>query len=518
MVESLKAGRREWIGLCVLGLACVLYAMDLTVLHLAVPQISEDLQPTSSQLLWIIDIYGFFVAGSLIIMGNLGDRIGRRRLLMIGGICFAVTSLLAAFSTSSEMLIISRALLGVAGATLAPSTLSLIRTMFRDENQRMVAIGVWISSFSVGAAIGPLVGGVLLEFFWWGSVFLLAIPIMMVLLILGPIVLPEFKDPKARRLDIISAALSLASILSMIYGIKQIAQNGLELQPFLFIVAGIAIGYVFLQRQKKIADPLIDLKLFKRRAFNISLVTFMFGVFLAFGVFLFISQYLQLVLELSPLEAGLWMLPWALAFVVGSQLTPRITRKINPGPIIAGGLVLAAIGFGLLTQIDEQTPFWLLITAFVLSSLGLAPVFTLATDLVVGSAPPERAGSASAMSETAAEMGGALGIAVLGSIGTAIYRNELIDTIPDTIPIDMRDAARETLGGAVHVSEQLSGNLGFMLLDVARQAFLHAMQISILISVGLAVVTACIVIFVLRNSKREQQSEEKSDVTGNDVR
>jgi DHA2 family multidrug resistance protein-like MFS transporter len=356
-----------------------------------------------------------------------------------------------------------------------------------------------------------------LEFFWWGSVFLLAIPIMMVLLILGPIVLPEFKDPKARRLDIISAALSLASILSMIYGIKQIAQNGLELQPFLFIVAGIAIGYVFLQRQKKIADPLIDLKLFKRRAFNISLVTFMFGVFLAFGVFLFISQYLQLVLELSPLEAGLWMLPWALAFVVGSQLTPRITRKINPGPIIAGGLVLAAIGFGLLAQIDEQTPFWLLITAFVLSSLGLAPVFTLATDLVVGSAPPERAGSASAMSETAAEMGGALGIAVLGSIGTAIYRNELIGTIPDTIPMDMRDAARETLGGAVHVSELISGNLGSMLLDAARQAFLHAMQISILISVGLAIGTACIVVFVLRNSKREQQSEEKSDVTGDDI-
>ncbi len=517
MAELLKAGRKEWIGLCVLGLACVLYAMDLTVLHLAIPQISEDLQPTSSQLLWIIDIYGFFVAGSLIIMGNLGDRIGRRRLLMIGAICFAITSLLAAFSTSAEMLIVARALLGVSGATLAPSTLSLIRNIFHDENQRMVAIGVWISAFSVGAAIGPLVGGVLLEFFWWGSVFLLALPVMAVLLILGPRLLPEFKDPKAPRMDVISAALSLASILTIIYGIKQIAQNGLELQSFLFIVCGIGIGLIFLQRQKKIANPLIDLKLFKIRAFNIALVTFMFGVFLAFGVFLFISQYLQLILELSPLEAGLWMLPWALAFVVGSQLTPKISRRINPGPVIAGGLILAAIGFGLLAQIDENTSFALLVTAFVLSSLGLAPVFTLATDLVVGSAPPERAGSASAMSETAAEMGGALGIAVLGSIGTAIYRNELVDTIPAVISTDLREAARATLGGAVHVSEQIPNNLGIALLDAARQAFIHAMQISIIISVGIAIVTAIIVVLALRNSQKEHQVEENNSAGNYDL-
>jgi DHA2 family multidrug resistance protein-like MFS transporter len=211
------------------------------------------------------------------------------------------------------------------------------------------------------------------------------------------------------------------------------------------------------------------------------------------------------------------MLPWALAFVVGSQLTPKISRRINPGPVIAGGLILAAIGFGLLAQIDENTSFALLVTAFVLSSLGLAPVFTLATDLVVGSAPPERAGSASAMSETAAEMGGALGIAVLGSIGTAIYRNELADTIPAAISADLREAARATLGGAVHVSEQIPNNLGTTLLDAARQAFIHAMQISIIISVGIAVVTAIIVVLALRNSQKEHQAEENNSTSNYDL-
>jgi MFS transporter, DHA2 family, multidrug resistance protein len=502
-----QAGSREWIGLGVLALACILYTMDLTVLHLAVPHISADLQPTSSQLLWIIDIYGFFVAGSLITLGNLGDRIGRRRLLLIGAITFALTSVLAAFSSSAEMLIVSRALLGVSGATIAPSTLSLIRNMFHDPNQRTAAIGVWISSFSAGAAIGPLVGGVLLQYFWWGSVFLLAVPVMGALLVLGPRLLPEFKDPQAHRLDVISAALSLAAILAVIYGVKQIAQDGWQLQSIMFVGAGVALGVLFLQRQRKLEYPLIDLRMFRLPQFNAALLTFLLGVFVAFGVFLFISQYLQLVLGLSPLEAGMWMLPWALAFVVGSTLTPRIVRRIRPIPIIAGGLAIAAVGFGLLIQIDASMSFLLLAAGLVVSSLGLAPVFTLATDLVVGSAPPERAGAASAISETTGELGGALGIAVLGSIGTAIYRTELANAIPVGLPPE----ALETLSGAVHAAEQLPRNLGSLLIEAAQEAFIHGLHFSILVSVMLAAVTAVLVIVTLRNTR--QQLGEKNNVT-----
>jgi DHA2 family multidrug resistance protein-like MFS transporter len=493
-----KAGMREWMGLAVLALACILYSMDLTVLHLAVPHISADLQPTGVQLLWIIDIYGFFVAGSLIILGNLGDRIGRRRLLLIGAITFALTSVLAAFSTSTEMLIISRALLGVSGATIAPSTLSLIRNMFHDSNQRTVAIGVWISSFSAGAAIGPLVGGILIHYFWWGSVFLLAVPVMGALLVLGPRLLPEFKDPMTHKLDIISAALSLATILFVIYSIKHMAQDGWQLQSIMFIGVGVALGIVFLHRQRKLEYPLIDLGLFRLPTFNTALFTLLLGVFVAFGVFLFLSQYLQLVLGLSPLEAGIWMLPWALAFVVGSILTPRIVCRVSPISIIAGGLAVAAVGFGLLIQIDASTSFLFLTIGLVISSLGLAPVFTLATDLVVGSAPPERAGAASAISETTAELGGALGIAVLGSIGTSIYRTEFARSIPTGISPDVQEAAIESLGGAKNLAEHLSIDLGSVLFDIALDSFIQGFQFTVIISTAVAAVTAAVVFIKLR--------------------
>src|SRR5687768_14911424 len=226
-MKGQKAGRKEWIGLAVIALPCLLYSMDLTVLHLAVPQLSAQLKPTSAQLLWIIDIYGFLVAGSLITMGTLGDRIGRRRLLLIGAAAFGAASVLAAFSTSAEMLIATRALLGIAGATVAPSTMSLIRNMFHDPKEFTTAIAVWIAAYSAGAALGPIIGGVLLEFFWWGSVFLISVPMMVLVLALGPILLPEYRDPAAGRPDVFSAVLSLAAVLCAIFGLKQVAQDGL---------------------------------------------------------------------------------------------------------------------------------------------------------------------------------------------------------------------------------------------------------------------------------------------------
>jgi MFS transporter, DHA2 family, multidrug resistance protein len=333
-----RAGRREWIGLAVIALPCLLVTMDLTVLYLAVPELSADLGPSSSQLLWITDIYGFLIAGSLITMGTLGDRIGRRRLLLIGAAAFGVASVVAAFSTSAEMLIAARAVLGVAGATLAPSTLSLIRNMFLDPRQRTFAIGVWAASFSAGAGIGPLLGGVLLEYFWWGSVFLLAVPVMVLLLVLGPVLLPEFRDPAAGRLDVVSAALSLAAVLAVIYGLKRIAEDGLGWLPIVSILAGLAVGAVFLRRQRTLADPLIDLRLFRVPAFSASLATNTLTLFVAYGVFLFIAQYLQLVLGLSPLEAGLWTAPSSGGFIAGSMLAPVSVRWVRPAFAMAAGL------------------------------------------------------------------------------------------------------------------------------------------------------------------------------------
>ncbi len=492
--EASRADRRAWIGLAVLLLACVVYAMDLTVLHLALPQLSEDLEPTSAQLLWIADIYGFMVAGFLITMGTLGDRIGRRRLLLIGAAAFALASLLTAFSTSAEMLIASRALLGVAGATVAPSTLSLIRNMFHDARQRTFAIGMWITAYSLGGAIGPVLGGILLEFFWWGSVFLLAVPVMVLLLVLGPLLLPEFRDPEAGRPDLLSAALSLVAVLAVVYGLKQLAQDGLEWIPVASILAGLALGYVFLRRQGKLADPLIDLRLFRMPGFSASLAVYTLGILVLFGTFFFIFQYLQLVLELSPLVAGLWTLPSFGAFVVGSMLAPMFVRRVRPATVMTVGLAMGAVGFLLLTQVESGGGLGVIVVASIVYSLGLAPLFTLTNDLILGSAPPEQAGAASGISETGAELGGALSIAVLGTLGIAIYRSEIGDDIPEGLPAEDTAAAQDSIGGAVAVAEDLAEPLSTQLLNAAADAFTLGLQTAALasavVAAGAAVFTA----------------------------
>jgi DHA2 family multidrug resistance protein-like MFS transporter len=507
-----RAGRREWIGLAVLALACLLYAMDLTVLHLAVPALSADLQPSSAQLLWITDIYGFMVAGFLVTMGTLGDLIGRRRLLLLGATAFGALSVLAALSTSPEQLIASRALLGIAGATLAPSTLSLIFNMFQDPGQRSTAIGIWITSFSAGGAIGPVLGGVLLEHYWWGSVFLLAVPVMALLLALGPRVLPEYRDPEAGRLDLVSAAMALVAVLAVVFGLKLTAQDGFDGLAGLAgaaILVGLVVGLLFARRQLTLADPMIDLRLFQNTAFNASLATNLLGIFIAVGYFLFVAQYLQLVLGLSPLEAGLWSLPSAVGFIVGSNLAPRILRRVRPAPVIGAGLAMAAVGLAVLTQVggSHDADLAILAGASLLVSLGLAPVFTATTDMIVSSAPPERAGAASGISETGSELGGALGIAILGSIGVAVYRGALADTLPADLPAQAAAAARDTLGGAVGVAAQLPAELGAAVLAAAQEAFVRGLQLTAALSAAVAVAIAVVATVLLRDVPAGAEAE-----------
>ncbi len=491
-----RAGRREWIGLAVIALPCILYSMDLTVLNLAVPAVSADLKPSGTELLWIVDIYGFMVAGCLITMGTLGDRIGRRRLLMIGAAAFGAASVLAAFSSTPAQLIASRALLGIAAATLAPSTLSLIRNMFHDPRERTTAIAVWVMSYSAGAAIGPVIGGVLLEYFWWGSVFLINVPVMVALLVLAPILLPEFRDPHAGRLDIPSAALSLAAVLAVIYGLKRIAEQGFSPFAFTVMLIGFAVGALFVRRQKGLADPLIDLQLFRAPAFSAAIATNVLGFCVIFAIFLFIAQYLQSVLGLSPLQAGLWGLPSALAFVAGSMATPAIVRRARPAYVIAGGMAVAAAGFGVLTAVDNGTSaLATIVIGSVVLSLGVCPVVTLTTDIVLGAAPPERAGAAASISETSSELGGALGIALLGSVVTAAYRGAMAGAAPE---------ARDTLGGAVALAGQLPVELGTALLDSARAAYVQAFELSAAISAAMTLAVAILAFALLRGVRQPQ--------------
>lgn len=494
-----KAGVREWIGLAVLALPTLLISMDMSVLYLAIPHLSEALHPSSSQLLWILDIYGFLVAGFLITMGTVGDRIGRRKLLMIGALAFGVASVVAAYSTSAATLIGTRALLGIAGATLMPSTLALIRNMFHDDRQRTTAISVWMTSFMVGMVVGPLVGGAMLENFWWGSVFLVAVPSMVLLLVAGPILLPEYKDPNPGKLDVLSAVLSLVSVMAMIYGIKELAKDGWALDAVAVLVGGLVLGAVFVLRQQRLTDPLIDLRLFGNVRFSGSLVALMVAMLAMGGLFLLLSQYLQLVLGLSAFEAGLWTVPQALAMVVAAGVVSALAPRIRPAYLMTGGLVIAMAGYAIFTQLSGADDLALIVTGMVVFSLGLSPMFVLGLDLIVGAVDPERAGAASAISETGQELSAALGVAVIGSIGTAVYRGRMADELPDGLPAELAHAAEDTLAGALQVAATLPEALGAELSTIARQAYTHALQVNSLVGIGLTAIAAGLVMVLLRH-------------------
>jgi MFS transporter, DHA2 family, multidrug resistance protein len=495
-----RAGRREWVGLGVLALPCLLYSMDLTVLYMAVPKLSADLHPSSVQLLWITDIYGFMLAGLLLTMGSVGDRIGRRRLLLFGAAAFGAASLLAAFSTSAPMLIVARAVLGVAGATLAPSTLSLLHGMFGDERERTFAVGVWIASFSTGAAIGPLVGGVLLEHFWWGSVFLVAVPVMLLLLLLGPRLIPEQRSRATMKLDLASAALSLLGLLGLIYAMKEVARSGLDEAVLGGLLVGLVAGAAFVRRQRVVADPLLDLALFRFTAFSSAIASMLAAVFVIDGTFLFLSQYLQLIRGKPPLIAAIWLLPATGGLVLGSVLAPLVTRRVGPVRLLVCGLVAAALGVALLTQIDVRHGLAALVAGSLIMGIGSGFVGTVATDVVVGAAPADRAGAASALSETGAELGGALGIAVLGSVGLAVYRTHLDGVLPSALTAAQQQAAKSTLADATRTSTQLTQPSSARLFHAAATAFTDGLHVVAIAAAATTLLLALAAAVVLRRT------------------
>ncbi|MGW0658627.1 MFS transporter [Streptodolium elevatio] len=493
-----RADRRAWLGLAVLALATLLLSFDVTLLYLAAPQLSADLDPSSTQMLWIMDIYSFMIAGFMVTMGTLGDRIGRRKVLLVGALAFGAASLLAAYAPNAETLIAARALLGVAGASIMPSTLSLIGLLFRDPRQRAFAMGVWAAAFSVGVALGPVIGGLMLEVFWWGSVFLLAVPIMGVLLVAGPLLLPEYRNPEGGRLDLVSVVLSLAAILPIVYGIKQIAKHGVDGVSVGALVVGVAMGVWFALRQRGLEHPLLDIRLFANRSFSAALATStLVGAALG-GTYLFITQYLQLVEELSPLESGLLLVPGSLALIGTSMLAPVLTRRIRPAYVLTVSMLVSATGYALLTQVDEGG-LAILVTGFILLYAGTGPEMSLATDLVVGSAPQEKAGSASAMHSTGGELGIAFGVAVIGSIGTAVYRDELSGRIPESVPADAASAAEDSMAGAHAAAAELPDTVARSLMEPAREAFVSGLGAVSVVATALIVALTVLVLVALRH-------------------
>ncbi|GAB7104645.1 MFS transporter [Streptomyces phaeofaciens JCM 4814] len=451
-----------------LMLPLLLVSMDVSVLYFAIPAISADLEPSGTQQLWIFDIYAFVLAGLLMTMGSLGDRIGRRRLLLGGAVAFGAASLVAAYADSAETLIAARAVLGIGGATLMPSTMALIRTMFTDSAQRAKAIGLWSGVMTAGVALGSVMSGVLVEYFWWGSVFLVNLPAMALLLVLGPILLPESRDPAPGRFDWPSVPLSMAAVLPVIYGLKELTADGWHVEYVVSITVGLLFAALFVHRQRTAANPMISPALFRGPGFAPAVVLNLVSAFGMMGSAYFTTQYLQSVLGKSALEAALWALLPSVPIGMAAPLATSLVQKgVDRAHVVTAGFAIAAAGYALLALAGTDS-MWLVLTACGVLASGIVMVLSQMTDLAMSAAPAERAGSASSLLETGTEFGGALGMAVLGSIGTAVYRHEM----PSSAPAP----ARETLGGALAVAGQLPGRTGDALAVAAREAFTSGMQ------------------------------------------
>nr|WP_297993251.1 MFS transporter [uncultured Actinomyces sp.] len=476
-------GLRAWAALAVLTLAVTLLAIDSTVLALAIPSLSTDLSPTASQLLWIGDIYSFTLAGLLVTMGNVADRIGRRRLLLIGTLGFGVASIMAAFAPSAGALIAVRALLGVGGATIMPSTLSLIRNIFLDARHRATAIAIWSAGSSGGTALGPLVGGVLLERFWWGSVFLINVPVMAAVIVTGLWLLPESKNAQGAPVDLASAVLSVLAIVPITYAVKSFAHDGLTVVAVAALVGGLAAGWLFIRRQRTLTTPLIDVGLFRRPAFTWAIAATVLAIFALAGLLYFFSQYLQLVRGYSTLRAGLTEVPASLASIVVVAVVAAVVRRLGNGRALGSGLLIAAVGLVVVALGESYGGIVVICVGLLIIGAGIGLAFTVSTGAVLGAVPADRAGAASAISETGLELGVALGIAVLGTIQDVGYRL-LLGQAPSGLPRRVADAAEQSLATLAGVIDP--GDPGQAELMVqAREAFTRAMQATAVIAAGI---------------------------------
>lgn len=503
--------RRRWAVLAVLLLPVLLVSVDNTVLSFALPQISAALMPSGTQLLWIVDVYPLVLASLLVPMGALADRVGRRRLLLIGSTGFAVVSALAAYAPSAEWLIAGRAGMGLFGAMLMPSTLSLIRNVFTDRRELRLAIAVWAAGFSAGAALGPIVGGLLLEHFWWGSVFLMSVPVLTLMLVAAPFVVPESRDPRPAPFDITSILLSVATITPVVYGIKEVAKHGLTALALATIAAGLLAGVVFVRRQLRRAEPMLDVRLFASPAFGGGVLVNLLSVVAITGFIYFVSQDLQLVVGLSPVDAGFALLPGLLATIVAGLLVVKVVAHVSPGRVIAACMSFAAVGYATLALAGGAGTLWPVVIGFVFLAVGAGAAETVSNDLILSSAPAGRAGAASAISETAYELGAVLGTAILGGIMSAGYHRSVV--LPDGLTAAQQRAASETLGGATSVAGELDPARSQALLDSAHSAFAGSVVVTSWIGVALMLAAVVVSLAVLTRPAVVEMEEHVVDAS-----
>jgi DHA2 family multidrug resistance protein-like MFS transporter len=494
-----RASIRNWLALAVLMLPVLISSVDNTVLSFALPVISEALRPSATAQLWIIDAYPLVLAGLLVAMGNLGDRWGRRRLLLIGATGFALVSIVAAFAPTAELLILARAGLGFFGAMLMPSTLSLLRSIFQNREQRRLAIAIWAAGFAAGSALGPIVGGVLLEHFWWGAVFLIAVPVLVPLLVFAPLLVPESRDPDPGRIDLVSIGLSLVTLIPIVFAIKEFATEGFGWSELLLVALGVTAGALFVRRQLARENPMLDMRLFRRGVFSGAVLINLVSVFSLVGFLFFVSQHLQLVLGLSPLNAAFALVPGLVVMIIAGLVVVPIVRRVRPSFVVASSLSLAAAAYAIIMLTGQDATEGTLAIAFAVLGLGIGAAETVSNDLIISSVPADKAGAASGVSETSYELGAVLGTAVLGSILTAAYRGGVV--LPAGLSQEDAATARETLGGAVSVAESMGGPAGRSLLESARASFDSGVVLTSGIGVALMVFAVVLALVALRRAR-----------------
>lgn len=487
----MSQSRSPWLGMVALCLPMLIVSMDVSVLFFAAPFIAADLQATPEQQLWIFDVYGFVLAGLLLTMGSLADRIGHRKLLMIGAVAFSVASVGAAFAVSAEMLIAARALLAVGGATLMPSTLALIRFTFDDPAQRAKAVAIWSAVLTGGVAVGPIISGLLLEHFWWGSVFLINVPVMVALLVVAPMLLPGNTSDGTRRVDVISALLALGAILPLIDGIKKLAGDGWSVGRAALIAVGLVVGAVFVWRQRRAAHPLVDLTLFGDRRFAASIWINVVGMFAILGNAIVMTQYLQSVLGYSPLVAALWSLLPSVFVGAAAPAAAAAAGKWGQPPVVVAGLCCAAAGFVVLAVLTTTHSIVTVLVGATLLAMGTVAVASVIADYVVGTSPAERAGATSSLLETSSEFGGALGIAILGSVLNAAFRLSFAD------PEFVGTPAGQSLSGAVATAHELPAAAAHELVAAAREAFVSGLTVAAWVGAAVLLATAVLAAWAL---------------------
>ncbi|MGW7404634.1 MFS transporter [Streptomyces sp. NPDC054833] len=504
-------GANRWVVLVVLCVSLLLVALDATVLHVAVPAVTEDLRPGAIELLWIVDAYPLVCASLLILFGTLGDRVGRRRILLLGYALFGVASAVAAVAPSAHVLILARALLGVGGAMIMPATLSILRQVFPDRRERALAIGIWSAVAAVGAAVGPLLGGFLLEHFWWGSVFLVNIPLMLVSLPVGRLLLPESTGERNGPWDVVGALMAAAGLFGLVLGVKRLGGGEPVASVFTLVplVLGALLMTLFVRRQRRRAHPLVDLRMFARPAFSTSVGCIVLAMLALVGLELIAAQYLQLVLGLSPLETGLRLLPLTIAAMAAGLAGARMLRRFGPRRMVCFGFLLTAAGVLTLTAMGGEDNTGLLLAGFVVLGFGLETTLFGAYESMLSEAPAEQAGGAAAIGETSYQLGAGIGIALLGSVMNAAYAPGLA-SVPG-VPASASAAAGHSLGEAYGVATRLGGSAGVALRRAARDSFVHGLHVTLLVSAGLLLLGAVMAVRLPRVMQCEEEAATETE-------